>query len=160
MITPTLKLGEPGNAMPELRKEIKKLPRGRLPPSRGLEELMRHAKVFTAADKYLMEGLKTIASRKFQCAIRHYNLFACDKFYKAIKKILEIIPDGDPSVRDMIVERIRNEKAIYGIQSHAALKNALENIPKLAFWVMCKEDQEELPPIAELFDPSSTGNSI
>jgi hypothetical protein len=114
---------------------------------------MRHAKVYTVADKYLIRGLKAIASQKFQCAIRHYNLFACDKFYKTIKKILEIIPDGDPSVRDMIVERVRNEKAIYGIQGHTALEDALKNIPNLAYWVMCREEQAELPPITQLFDP-------
>jgi hypothetical protein len=153
MISPTVSSEELDTAMQELKRTTRELSKDHRLPNSGLMELMRHAKVYTTADKYLMEGLKTIASSKFQCAIRHYNLFACDKFYKTIKRILEIIPDGNPCIRDMIVERVRNEKAIYGILNHPALKDALENIPKLAYWVMCKEEQVKLPPIAQLFDP-------
>jgi hypothetical protein len=153
MINPTVESEVLDTAMQELQTTTRKLSKDHKSPNSGLRELMRHAKFYTTADKYLMEGLKTIASRKFQCAIRHYNLFACDKFYKTIEEILEIIPDSDPSMRDMIVERVRNEKAIYGILNHPALKDALENIPKLAYWVMCKEEQVKLPPITQLFDP-------
>jgi hypothetical protein len=151
--TPTVSSKKLNTVFEELNTPIHDLSKKECQPNSGLNTLMRHAKVYTAADKYLMEGLKMIASRKFQSAIRHYNLFASDEFYETIKEILEIVPDGDPSIRDMIVERVRNEKAIYDIQTHPALRDALENIPKLASWVMCKEDQEELPPIAQLFNP-------
>jgi hypothetical protein len=159
MITPTVRSEEIDTALRELQTGIGGLSGGnssedQAPPNSGLKELMRHAKVYTAADKYLMRCLKTAASRKFQRAIRHYNLFACDKFYETIKEILEIVPGGDPSVRDMIVERVRNEKAIYGIQDHTALRDALRNIPNLAYWIMCKEEQVELLPITRLFNPS------
>jgi hypothetical protein len=98
-----------------------------------------------------MEGLKAVAGQKFQDTIRHYYLFACDRFYETIEEILEITPDSDTTLRDMIVERVRNEKAIYGIRHHPALKSALRDIPGLAYWVMCKEE-EEFPPIDQLFD--------
>ena len=124
-------------------------------PNPALVELTKHAKVYTAADKYLIKDPKKLANQKFQNNLRHYYLFACNQFYKGIKDILELIPDSDTTPRDMIFERLRNEKVIYGIKNYPALEDALENIPKLAYWVMRKEE-EKFMGINQLFDTRLT----
>jgi hypothetical protein len=107
-------------------------------PSPGLDHLMAHAKVYATADKYLIKRLKTIACRNFRNCLQ--RLFACDAFYETIKAVLEVIPDRDSTLRHLIVKRIYREKKHYGLKKHRSLQSALENIPRLAYWVMMQEE--------------------
>lgn len=111
-------------------------------PSPALENLMTHAKVYMMADKYFAKDVKATAVENFRRNLRHNRLFACDEFYRVIKEILEIIPENATAIRELIVDRVCDEKAIYGITKHPALKSALDEIPRLAYWVLCREEEQ------------------
>lgn len=111
-------------------------------PNRSLENLIKHVKVYTAADKYLINDLKEIAFKKINRTLRPYQLFACDHFYNFVEGFLRNTPDHLTDVRDTIVHRVGIEYATYGMQNHPALRTALANAPMLAYWVLDEQDDE------------------
>ncbi|KAH7081155.1 hypothetical protein BKA63DRAFT_405086 [Paraphoma chrysanthemicola] len=98
------------------------------------KDLAIHAKVYAIADKYFIKGLKGAAREKFEKSVR--DAFASKHFYDEVDIVFSTTPDNDASLRDLVAERIMEEKIKYGLGKNDDLDAALKEILGLAFRVM------------------------
>jgi hypothetical protein len=105
----------------------------------GASDLTIHAKVYSIADKYFIKGFEAVSHEKFKQCMR--NCFASSAFYDAVRVTFTTIPDTDNALRDLVVQRISEEKANYTLDASSDMRQALREVPDLAYCVLHYEDK-------------------
>ncbi|KAL5120812.1 hypothetical protein ACEQ8H_001293 [Pleosporales sp. CAS-2024a] len=112
-------------------------PKGRTPT--GSEDLIIHAKLYALADKYFIKGLKEEVCAKFRECMD--ASFGSRQFYEAVEIVFTTIPETDSYLRNLLVERVAQEKEKYTLKWNQALQDALDKIPGLANSLLRYEDE-------------------
>lgn len=118
--------------------------------TRDTETLVHHCRVYALAEKYDIQSLKSIASKKFKLECEtHWD---CIGFIDAIREVYSNTPDHDRGLRDVVVETIRAHQELLDMgQVKSVLKETL-----LAFDIVMASRQypQDFPFIFDWY-PSS-----
>ena len=90
--------------------------------------LATHARMYSLADKYGIGGLKVLAQQKFEQAVRQQ--WDSEEFAPAVHVVYASTPDGDRSLRDVVMETIYSYKSLL---QKLEVETAVRDIPGLAF---------------------------
>jgi hypothetical protein len=106
----------------------------RVSPAIGASDLTIHAKVYSMADKYFVKGFKAVSNEKFKQCMR--NCLSSSTFYDAVRVTFTTTPDTDTALRDLVVQRISEEKANYTLDASSDMRRTLREAPDFAYCML------------------------
>jgi hypothetical protein len=99
--------------------------------------LVLHTKVYTLADKHLIDGLKTVALEKFREDVK--TVWSMEQFLKATEVAYTSTQDRTVSMRHVIVSTICDNE--HWLLSRDSVKQCLRDTPDLAYAVLMQRHQ-------------------